>query len=171
MSFIGVISNKKCFETIKEKLLEKDFLKESNIIHIHLNSIDNIKNIKFDTVIIEDKLEKFEQHQENINKICGQSNYMLINTDLNTQDITKFQNCSNVITYGLNQEAMVTISSVSENDVLIYWQKDMLDKVGNKIEIEERRIKLKETNTFKIYEIIIIYIIYNIYSISITQEI
>ena len=46
MSFIGVISDNKCFENIKEKIKEKDTKKQLNLIHINSKSIENIKNIK-----------------------------------------------------------------------------------------------------------------------------
>ena len=68
-----------------------------------------------------------------------------------------------VITYGLNQKATVTVSSISDTNILIYLQKSLQNKDKKKIEIEERRIKKKEKSTLKTYEILIIYIILMLY--------
>ena len=83
----------------------------------------------------------------------------MINTDKNIQN--NIENIPNVITYGINQKAIVTVSSISETDILVYWQKNLQDKEGNKLEIEERRIKKKDN--LKNYEILIIYTLFRIY--------
>lgn len=61
MSFIGIIANRKCFETIKKKMIEEIGEENLNFILINLRSIENIKNIKFETIIVEDNLKKFEK--------------------------------------------------------------------------------------------------------------
>ena len=78
---------------------------------------------------------------------------------------------SNIITYGLNQKADITVSSISDIDILIYWQKNLQNREGHKIEIEERRIKRKEKDTLKTYEILIIYALFKIYNKNIIGEI
>lgn len=169
MSFIGVISNKKSFENIKKKLTELN--SNISIIHINLKSVSNIKNIKFEVIIIDDKISKFCNYEECLKKICLESKYLIVNTDINKQyDILK--NDENiVITYGLNREATITISSISDIDILIYRQKAFKNKYDKQEEIEERRIKIQERNKFKIYEILIIYAVFSIYNKSIIQEI
>ena len=156
MSFIGVVANRKCFEHIKRK--------------INLKSIENVKNIKFETIIIEDNLDKFKKNKETLEKIWENTEYILINTDKNPKQ-QKIEESIKKITYGLNQKAVVTISSVSDTDILIYWQKDLFNKEGKKIEIEERRIKKRENNMLKLYEIIIIYTFFKIYNYNIIEEI
>ena len=52
MSFIGIVAKKKVFENIKNKMLEEIQDETINFIHINLRSIQNIKNIKFEIVII-----------------------------------------------------------------------------------------------------------------------
>ena len=49
MSFIGIVSDSKCFDIIKEKIKENDKENQFNLIHINSKSIDNIKNIRFDS--------------------------------------------------------------------------------------------------------------------------
>lgn len=169
MSFIGVIANRKCFENIKKKITEEIKDESINLIQINLRSIENVKNIKFETIIVEDNLDKFKKNIEILEKICENTQYLMINTDRNPEE--EIEKLSNKITYGLNQKATVTVSSISDTDILIYWQKSLRNKEGNGIEIEERRIKRGEKDTLKIYEILIIYALYQIYNKSIIEEI
>ncbi len=170
MSFIGVIANRKCFENIKREITEKVGKENINFVQINLRSIENVKNIKFETIIIEDNLEKFRKNEEILKKLCENTQYVMINTDRNPEQ-KLIENVTNKITYGLNREATVTISSISDTDVLIYWQKDLANREGKKIEIEERRIKRGEKKLFKTYEILIIYVILKIYNKNIIEEI
>ena len=158
MVLIGIIANKKCFEAIKSEITKKD--NQMNIIHITLKSLENMKNIKFDTIIIENDLEKYQDYKEQLKKICKEASYVIINTDTNFE--YKEIDTQNLITFGINQDANVTISSNSEENILIYWQKSINNKAGNKIEIEERRIKKDQNNDLKIDELLILYSILGI---------
>ena len=169
MSFIGVVAGRKCFENIKKKITEGIKNETVNFIQINLRSIENVKNIKFEIIIVEDNLDKFKNNQEILNKIFENTQYLIVNTDRNPKEkIEKFNHC---ITYGLNQKATVTVSSISDMDILIYWQKSIQNREGCKVEIEERRIKRKEKNRLKIYEILIIYSFFKIYGKTIIEEI
>lgn len=108
MIFIGIMSECKSYENIKEKLKNEDI----NLIHINKKSIKNIKNIKFETLIIDINLEEFEQ-EEIIEQICTNAKYLFINTDLNIDNDLKIKPKKGIITYGLNQKATVTVSSLS----------------------------------------------------------
>lgn len=169
MSFIGIIANRKCFETIKKKMIEEIKEENLNFILINLRSIENIKNIKFETIIVEDNLKKFEKNKEILERIFLNAQYFMINTDRNTP-LEILEKIPNPITYGLNQKATVTVSSISETDILVYWQENLKNREGNKIEIEERRIKREEKYSQKIYETLIIYTLLKIYHKSIIKE-
>ena len=167
MVLIGIVANKKCFEIIKTEIMKRE--KQINIIHITPLSLENMKNIKFDTVIIEEDLKKYQNQKEQLKKICKEASYVIINTDIN-QEYKEIES-KNLISCGINQNAIVTISSNSEEDILIFWQKSIENKIGNRIEIEERRIKKEEQSTLKIDEILILYAIFKIYDISIIDKI
>lgn len=169
MSFIGIVAGKKCFENIKKKITEEIKDETINLIQINLRSIENIKNVKFETIIVEDNIDKFKTNKEILEKICENTQYLMINIDKNPEE--KILKISNKITYGLNQQATVTVSSISDTDILIYWQKGLKNKNGYRIEIEERRIKRGETHILKTYEILIIYALFKIYNKSIIKEI
>ena len=170
MSFIGIVANKKVFENIRKKLLEEISDETINFIQINLRSIENVKNIKFETIIIEDNIEKFKEYEQILEKICDNSEYLIINTDKNIK-YEKIIDRKDVITYGLNQKAVVTISSISDTDILIYLQKTLKNKENLKIDIEERRIKKTGNTELKTYEILIIYILLRLYNKSIINEI
>lgn len=197
MILIGIVANKKCFETIKSEILKKE--KEINILHINPTSIDNMKNIKFETIIIQNELEKMENHKEKLKKMCKEASYVLINTDINSSlninenfstnknyeknisknvDLNaninlndKEKRTTTLITYGINQNAIVTISSNSDENILIYWQKSIENKAGKIIDIEERRIKKENSHNIKIDEILIIYTIFRLYEQAIIEKI
>lgn len=169
MSFIGIISNKKSFDNIKNEIIK---LQDNiSLIHINLKSITNIKNIKFEIIIIDDKIKKFDNYEESLKKICGKSKYVIINSDINREFENLIGESNVIITYGLNRKAIITISSISDTDILIYRQKTFENKYRKQEEIEERRIKIKEKNRLKVYEILAVYTIFSIYNQSIIQEI
>ena len=169
MSFIGIISNRKSFENIKNELIKLE--DNISIIHINLKSITNVKNIKFEIIIIDEKIKKFDNNEESLRKICKESKYIIINSDIN-KEYEILKNDSNIIiTYGLNRKAMITVSSISDTDILIYKQKTFENKYKKEEEIEERRIKIKEKNKLKVYEILVIYTIFSIYNKAIIEEI
>ncbi len=166
MSFIGMITNKRCFEKIKKKMLEESKEENLNFVLINLKSIENIKNIKFETIIVEESLEKFKNNKEILQKIFETTQYFMMNTDKNPEP----KEMKNLITYGLNQKADVTISSNSETDILVYWQKTLKNRNGNIIEIEEKRIKKEKGQLLKTYEILIIQTLYKIYQKNNSQN-
>ena len=170
MSFIGIVAKKKVFENIRNKVIEEIQDETINFIHINLRSIENIKNIKFEIIIIEDNIEKFKGHREILQKICTSAQYLIINTDKNLGYKNNYKQ-NHIITYGLNQEATITVSSIKESDILIYLQKTLQDKEKRSIEIEEQRIERKEKNGLQIYEILIIYILFKIFGKNIIYEI
>lgn len=168
MTFIGVISESKVFENIKESLKDKEELKV-NLIHINKKSVENIKNIKFETIIIDSGLENLDKQTTIIEKLCQNAKYLVVNTDVNLIfNLSKYKK-SSIITYGLNQKATVTISSITDTSILIFLQKNIKNINGKIFEIGEKLLKIKEDSKLKTYEILIIYIILLINSNSIIQ--
>ena len=166
MVLIGIIANKKCFETIKTEIAKKD--NQINVLHINTKSLENMKNIKFDTIIIQNDLEKCEELKDQLKKMCKEAKYVIINTDLN-ENLEEFE-VQNLITCGMNQNAMITVSSNSEDDILIYCQKSIRDKYGNEIEIEERRIEKEVEKNLKTDEFLVIYAILRLYNYPIIDK-
>lgn len=155
MVFVGIISDNKSFQVLKENIDTQDY----NLIQINNKSIDNIKNIKFEIIIINKELKSFEEKKYIIENLCTNSKYIIINTDLN-KDFSLGQKCKDkIITYGLNHKATVTISSITESSILVYLQRNIKNKEDKVIEVGEKQIVVDKENKIKIYEILIIYII------------
>lgn len=163
MTFIGVISEHKSFERIKENFIKQEF----KIINITRKSIVNIKNVKFEILIIDSDLRKFDKEREIIEQLCLNSKYLIINTDINSNFKISNKSKANIITYGLNQKATVTISSITDTKILIYVQRNIKNIENKIIEVGEKQIKLDSKSKLKTYEILIIYIIFLINNNSI----
>lgn len=170
MSFIGIISDNKSFEIIKNELLEIIKDKKMNILNITMQNIDNIKNIKFETIVINTNLEKFKNQKENLEKICVSAKYILLNADIELKINFLEEDKVKIITYGLNQKATITVSSITDIDIMIYLQRNIINILGKTLEVEEKRIKIKENSKLKTYEILILYTIFLIYDYTIIQE-
>lgn len=160
MTFIGIISDNKSFDEIKENIP----LENMKLIHINNKSIDNIKNITFETIIINKELKSLEEKINVIEKICNKAKYLVINTDIKLDLNLDNNKKINIITYGLNQKATVTISSITDNSILIDLQRNIKNKFGEIIEVGEKQVKTREIGNKKTYEILIIYIILAIYN-------
>lgn len=166
MTFIGILSDNKSFENINMHL-KSDKLK---LIHINKKSIENVKNIRFETIIIDLNLENFEHEENIIQQICINSKYLIINSDINLK-FNVLNNKIKIITYGLNHKATFTVSSITDTDILIYMQRNIRTKKNQMVEVGEKRIKIGEKSKLKIYEILIIYIIFLVNNDSIIEQI
>ena len=154
MTFVGIISDNKSFQVLKENIGTQDV----NLIQINNKSIDNIKNIKFEMIIINKELKSLEEKKLIIDTLCMNSKYILLNTDLN-KEFNFGQKCKEkIITFGLNHKATVTVSSITESSILVYLQKNVKDKNDKLIEVGEKQVKINKDNKIKVYEILIIYI-------------
>ena len=155
MTFVGIISDNKSFQVLKENIGTQDV----NLIQINNKSIDNIKNIKFEMIIINKELKSLEEKKLIIDTLCMNSKYILLNTDLN-KEFNFGQKCKEkIITFGLNHRATVTVSSITESNILVYLQRNVKDKNDKLIEVGEKQVKINKDNKIKVYEILIIYII------------
>lgn len=168
MTFIGIISEHKSFEKIEKYFLDKKL--GVNLIHINKNSIQNMKNIKFETLIIDCSLKDFDRERLIIEYLCNNSKYVVINTDINNLNTLVNQLQEKIISYGLNQKSNITVSSITDTGILIYMQKNIVNIKNKTYEIGEQLIKLKEETSFKIYEILIIFIISSVYYYPIINE-
>lgn len=162
MSFIGIVSNRNTFQRIEKLFKEKNIEKENNInfINLNINSIKNLKNIKFETLVIAEDLKKYSNYSLTIENLINNSSYLLVNTDRN-KIINYFD--KKIITYGLNQKADITMSSIKDENILVCCQKNFKSKNNKLIEIHEKKLKIKNVNNTKLYDILIIYIINIIY--------
>jgi len=164
MSFIGIIAENKFFENVKTNIEKNINDKKLNILNVNINSIENIKNIKFDIIIINTNLKKFENKKDILEKICSQAKYIILNSDIELGLNLLENETLNIITYGLNHKSTVTISSLTQSNILVYLQRNIKNMHEQIIEVEEKQIEIDEKLKLKTYEILVIYIISIIYN-------
>ena len=151
MPFIGVITNQKNENYIREKL--KGIFKDDNIIFINEKNILNIKNITFETLLIDGIIKNKIQ----LNKITEKSKYLVVNNDIESQTSKK------KITYGFNNKSTFTVSSIDEKNIIICLQSNIFNK--NEEEIEPQEFKIENNENVDKYAIIgtgIVKILYDI---------
>lgn len=140
MPFIGVIADEKNENFIRRKIVDSLKLRESSVLFIKEKSVENIKNIKFETIILARKFKNMEI----LKKILTNTNYLIVNTDrIKTLDTFNEFNLKKY-TFGFNSKADVTASSVTEDGILICIQKEIKSIKGNIIEPQEIKINSEE---------------------------
>ena len=147
MAVIGIITKSNNINEI-EKTLEKYSIHEKNIVIITKHTIENIKNVKFDIIIIFDQIED----DDILKKILDSSKYLIINTDF--KENMKLLNMAEdqyVITFGFNTRATITIISNENDEIILDLQREIENLDKEKIESQE--IKLENNfNKNRIYE-------------------
>ncbi len=156
MSLIGIIAKKKDIKEIKNNL---DIVYE--VIEINNKSIENLKNIKFEQIIINKDLVLNKQEEEYIKKLINTTKYIIINADINIQILNNIEidKPLKIITYGFNSKSTISISSVKEDYIILSIQRE-IEKLNNeKIENQEKKIDLIKGENNNIYIKIIKFII------------
>ena len=143
MAFIGIIAESKNEMQIK-RILDNNLNnvnKEHTVIAINDKSIDNIRNIRFETILVM-TLDEITQNREIINELFKNTKYLVINSDVNYESLEIINNMKlNVITFGFNQKATITASSVEEN-LMICVQRKIIDINKNILEPQEISVKI-----------------------------
>lgn len=155
MPFIGIIAEERKSNIIKKQIVERLKIDENLIILIKEKNIENIKNIKFDTIILDRKFN----NEKNLKMVLENVKYLIINCDvvksfnvLNDIEI-------NVITYGFNSKATITASSVGEEEILVCLQRNIINAKKQKVEPQEVKIEIQNDvmSTMAITAILLIY--------------
>ena len=136
MPFIGIIAEENNENRIRRFLLQKLDWPESSILCMKEKSIENIKNIRFETIL----LARQFKNKEALKQILQHTTYLISNVDLKQNwEILKDLELT-VITYGFNTKASITASSVEEEQVMVCLQRSM--KTKQQKEIEPQEIKM-----------------------------
>ena len=155
MPFIEIITDQKS-QTQLNKVLTKKMVNNCDVLYIKEKNIENTKNIKLETLILNRKIE----NNEIMNKILKNSKNAIVNMDLNVNvdKITK----ANIITFGYNSQSDITISSVEEDQILICIQNTITSIYNRKIEPQEIKVKVK--SDINVYNIMIIIALTSLYA-------
>ena len=136
MFFLGVVTNQKNESYIKNKLFK--VLPAENIIFITDRNILNVKNIKFETIIIDAKIN----NKVELRKLLSTAKYVILNSDIDMNLAVINDLNLTVITYGFNNKSTFTVSSITENSIIICLQRIILGKNGAEIEPQEYQFRI-----------------------------
>lgn len=155
MSLIGILTEHKN-EVYLKKSLEEQRLE--NIFFLNEKTINNVRNIKFETFLLG---KKVEEKQEIIRGIAQKASYFILNTDIK-ENLSILDNLDlMLITYGYNQKATVTTSSVEENKMLICLQRNITNVYGHEIEPQEIILEnYKESEDYAAMELASLLLLY-----------
>lgn len=147
MAVIGIITKSNNIIEI-EKTLEKYGIHEKNIVIISKHTIENIKNVKFDIIIIFDQIED----DDILKKVLDSSKYLIINTDfIENMKLLDMAEDQYVITFGFNSRATITIISNENDEIILDLQREIENLEKKKIESQEIKLE-KNFNKNRIYE-------------------
>ena len=157
MSLVGILTEKANEKYIMQGLKEKNF-KQDQVFFLKENTINNLKNIKFETIIIGKKISK---NKQDIRNLIQNAKYVIFNADI-TENLNLLENLSfNLITYGFNPKATVTTSSVEEGKIMICLQRTIENLKGNKIELQEiSRDMPNNISSYAVMELLILGLLY-----------
>ena len=163
MPFIGVLSKESDSNFIKKEVIKNSKNNKFEIININKKCIENIKNIRFETVIINDDLADFLKISKYLEDILRNAKYLVINSDV-VKDLEVLVNSNiNVITYGLNQKATITMSSIMTEKILICVQNKFRNIFGEFVEEQEVNVEISKNNLKKICNSMAVFSILAIY--------
>ena len=162
MPFVGIIAKESESNFIKNEVLKNSSLK-FEFVNINRKSVQNVKNIRFETIIINNEISDFLNVSKYLEELIINAKYIIVNSDIiKNINILKQYN-SNIITYGLNQKAMITISSIKNENILIFIQNKLKSINNDEIEEQEVNVKInknslkKVSNSMAIFTILLIY--------------
>ena len=163
MPFIGVIAKENDNNFIKNEIKKNAQFYKYEIVRINKKSLENIKNIKFDILIVNENMEELVMNSKYLEDIIANLNYAIVNSDIKN-NLTFFQNTkTNIITYGFNNKATITISSVRDENTMLCIQRNIKGLNGKTIEEHEVGIKIEKNNINKLYNVLAIFAVLNIY--------
>ena len=136
---------------------------------------DMIAAARRDTVILnmQDGKGYFRPLPEEINYVknfCMKAKYLVINSDIEINCSILKEIKTNIITYGLNHKSTVTLSSITDESVLIFVQREFENMENKAIEVGEYNIKIQKENRTNIHEIMLAFILNNLNNIKIMDE-
>ena len=163
MPLIGVIAKENDSNFIKNELNRNACYSNFEVININKKSIENVKNIKFDIILIKENVKEFFENSNYLESIVEKANFLIINSDIeDNKNIPKCEN-KNIIKFGFSSNASITISSIRDENIMICIQNKFEDINNQVIEEQENLIKIEKNNMNKLYNVLAIFTIFLIY--------
>ena len=163
MPFIGVLAKENDYNFIKKTITKNSEEIKFDFVNINKKSIENIKNIRFETIVINENIEEFLDNSKYLENILNNAKYIVINSDImEEKNLNLFSNVQ-IVTFGLNRNACITISSIENENILICVHKCFKRIDGSLIEEQEISIEMLKNNLKKICNSMAIFGVLSIY--------
>lgn len=161
MSLVGIIAKKKDIKAIKKEIQKTNI----ELIEITKESIKNVKNIKFEEIILLENMNLNEEENAYIKEILPKAKYLIVNGDIeiNLLKENNLEKTIKLITIGFNSKATITISSVTDEKIIVYIQRDIEKNNGEILETQEKQIISQEDK--KIYNNLAVFIIKELHNV------
>ncbi len=138
MALIGILTEPKNKLYLQEELKKRQL---EEVFFLTENTILNMHNVKFDIFLLGKKISK---NQELVRTLAKGADYFIFNSDIK-ENLPLLEDLDlKIITYGYNQKATITASSVDENKMMICLQRGIENIKQKKIEPQE--IEIEVTN-------------------------
>lgn len=164
MAFIGIVCEKQKYEFVKNNISKDMNKNDISLININKKSINNLQKVKFDAIVFLNSLDKMDDETEAINNICKNVKFLIINSDLEVKNNPFYNIKTNIISFGLNQKATVTFSSITDEYILISVQREFKNSQNKRIEQGEYNCKINKIDRTNLHEILALFIVENLYS-------
>lgn len=155
MFFIGVVSDSRRYNDLLYILQKNKNINDICVFNINNKNINNLKNIKFDLIIIEESLTKINESNTVFYNLCKKVKYLLINSDINIGSKILGNIEANIITFGLNHKSTITFSSITDEKVLISVQRSFANINDKDIEFGEYKIEITPEERTYLHELMI----------------
>ena len=140
MAFIGIVAQKKEENDIEKNLKSyfEIYGQKHTIFPIQSDNIENMRNIKFETILIcTDTICK--EKQECLRQMIQSAAYVIVNADSVKTTILK-ETKAMIITYGFQAKATITMSSINDEDMILCIQREFVNI--NHINVEPQEISI-----------------------------
>ena len=162
MPFVGIVSKENDSNFIKNAIGKNARASNFEVININRKSIENVKNVKFDVLVICENIEKLLKNSSYLEEIIKKADYIIVNSDVR-ENLSSLKNVeTNIITYGFNAKATITISSIKEEKTMVCIQRK-INGVNNVIEEQDFNVEIEKNNVNKLYNVLVIFTILAIY--------
>ena len=139
---IGFISKNKNVELFKE-------LNKLDIVQaINIKSKEDLKDVKLDILVLED----LAIDKQIVKSIIQDVKYLIIQDNISDIELNLDKEI-NIITFGFNHKSTVTVSSVTDENIIICIQRK-IENINQKF-IQPQEIIIKNTNKYNINKYII----------------
>lgn len=148
MALIGILTQNQNKAYLKEELKKRQL---EDIFFLTESTVQNMRNVKFDTFLLGKEITK---EQETIREIAKRTDYFILNSDIK-ENLQLLENLDlKIITYGYNQKATITTSSVEEGKVIVCLQRGIKNIYQEEVEPQEIKLKSnKNDNNSAILEL------------------